>query len=79
MILEHLLLHSDPLTTTLVAAGIFAIATVPGYYLTAWQMDRMGRKRTQAIGFAAMALAYSAIYLAPRFMDEIALVLPPTW
>lgn len=75
IILKHLLPHAHLLTTTLVAAGIFAIAAVPGYYVAAWQMDRIGRKRIQLIGFAVMALAYAAIFWAPGIMDEVTLFL----
>jgi MFS family permease len=75
VILKHLLPHADLLTTTLVAAGIFAVAALPGYYLAAWQMDRIGRKPIQVIGFAVMAMAYAAIYFAPGIMDEVALFL----
>ncbi|MCY0876480.1 MAG: MFS transporter [Firmicutes bacterium] len=52
-------------TTTLVAAGVFLIAAVPGYFLAARMMDRIGRKVIQGVGFAVMALAYLTIFVAP--------------
>jgi MFS transporter, PHS family, inorganic phosphate transporter len=56
---------------------VFAIAAVPGYFVAAWFMDRMGRKAIQNLGFLMMAVAFiqpscSQWKLAPR-----ATALPP--
>ncbi len=60
------LLPGAPLTTTvLVTALIFAVAAVPGYFVAAHYMDRLGRKRIQIGGFFVMALAYGSILLVP--------------
>ena len=76
LILHHLLPHASLITTTLVATLIFGVAALPGYFLAAWQMDRLGRKRIQIVGFAVMALAYAAIMLDPAMVDELFLFLP---
>jgi MFS family permease len=38
---------------------------VPGYFVAAAMMDRMGRKTIQILGFAMMALSFAAIALIP--------------
>ena len=53
------------LHNTVVAAAIFAIFAVPGYWVAVWLMDRLGRKRIQWQGFAIMALGYGAIMAIP--------------
>jgi PHS family inorganic phosphate transporter-like MFS transporter len=76
LILERLLPDASLLSTTLVATLIFGVAALPGYFLAAWQMDRLGRKRIQMLGFAVMALAYAAIMLDPAMTQELFLFLP---
>ncbi len=55
----------DLMTETLTQLAIFAIAAVPGYFVAAAMMDRMGRKTIQIMGFAMMALSFAAIALIP--------------
>jgi MFS transporter, PHS family, inorganic phosphate transporter len=45
--------------------AIFAIAAVPGYFVAAAMMDRIGRKTIQILGFAMMATSFLAIALIP--------------
>lgn len=49
--------------TTVVNLAVFALTALPGYLVAAWQMDRLGRRFIQSLGFAAMACAYSLIGL----------------
>lgn len=65
LILKALLPHTALVITVLVAAAIFAVAAVPGYFVAAAQMDKLGRKTIQAVGFSVMALAYAAIWVVP--------------
>jgi MFS family permease len=50
---------------TLTQLAVFAIAAVPGYFVAAAMMDRMGRKTIQILGFAMMALSFAAIAAIP--------------
>ncbi len=50
---------------TLTQLAIFAIAAVPGYFVAAAMMDRIGRKTIQILGFAMMAMSFAAIALIP--------------
>lgn len=53
------------LTDTLLQLLIFAVAAVPGYFVAAATMDRVGRKAIQAGGFLAMAIAFGLIGIIP--------------
>jgi len=53
------------ITETLTQLAIFAVAAVPGYFVAAAMMDRIGRKTIQILGFAMMALSFAAIALIP--------------
>jgi PHS family inorganic phosphate transporter-like MFS transporter len=57
--------NDNLMTETLTQLAIFAIAAVPGYFVAAAMMDRMGRKTIQIMGFAMMALSFAAIALIP--------------
>lgn len=49
--------------TTVVNLAVFALTALPGYLVAAWQMDRLGRRFIQSLGFSAMACAYGLIGL----------------
>ncbi|MBX5465914.1 MAG: MFS transporter [Firmicutes bacterium] len=62
----HWLLPKAALTTTvLVTALLFLVAALPGYFVAARLMDRLGRKTIQATGFLVMMAAYGVIFLVP--------------
>ena len=65
MVLHHLAPHEDLLTETLTQLAVFAAAAVPGYFVAAAMMDRVGRKPIQVLGFAMMAGAFLAMALIP--------------
>ncbi|MGC8487862.1 MAG: MFS transporter [Clostridia bacterium] len=55
-----------PLLTTVATSGlIFLVAALPGYFVAAAQIDRLGRRFIQVLGFIIMAAAYGAIALVP--------------
>ncbi|MBX5466100.1 MAG: MFS transporter [Firmicutes bacterium] len=43
------------------ALAVFALSALPGYLVAAWQMDRMGRRAIQTLGFSVMAAAYALL------------------
>jgi MFS family permease len=49
----------------LMQLAVFAIAAVPGYFVAAAMMDRIGRKPIQVLGFAMMAVTFAAMALIP--------------
>lgn len=53
------------LHNTVVAALIFLVFAVPGYWVAVHFLDKIGRKRIQWQGFLIMALGYGVIMLVP--------------
>jgi MFS family permease len=65
MVIHAISPSDDELAKTLTQLAVFAIAAVPGYFVAAAFIDRMGRKPIQVLGFAMMALSFGAIALVP--------------
>lgn len=68
LILKALLPNATLVTTTLVATTIFLVAALPGYFVAAAFMDRIGRKVIQSVGFGVMALAYLSLFIVPTIV-----------
>jgi MFS family permease len=51
---------------------VFTVAAVPGYYLAAFAMDRIGHRRLQLIGFPLMGLAFLLIGVIPGITGMVA-------
>lgn len=62
-------------TNTLMTALIFLTCAVPGYFLAAYTIDKIGRKFLQMLGFFMIALAYGTIALFPAVVDHVFLFL----
>ncbi|MDA8329715.1 MAG: MFS transporter [Candidatus Dormibacteraeota bacterium] len=65
VILKALFGKATLLHNTIVAAIIFAVFAVPGYWVAVWLMDKIGRKRIQWQGFLMMAIGYGLIWVVP--------------
>jgi len=65
LVLHAISPHESLLNETLTQLAVFACAAVPGYFLAAAMMDRMGRKPIQVLGFAVMAGSFLAMALIP--------------
>jgi len=65
LVLHAIAPSSSLLTETLTQLAVFACAAVPGYFVAAAMMDRMGRKPIQVLGFAMMAVSFLAMALIP--------------
>lgn len=63
--------HASLLRQTLTQLMIFAFAAVPGYFVAAWTMDRIGRKLIQCLGFAVMAAAFAGIAFVPEIDSRL--------
>ena len=61
MILSKLNPGADLLHHTLLSVLIFVVFAVPGYFLSARYIDRLGRKPIQYMGFLVMTVAYILI------------------
>jgi MFS family permease len=58
------------LTHTLTSMLIFLVAAVPGYWVSALTIDRLGRKFIQVMGFAVMAVTYGILWLVPGIAHQ---------
>jgi len=65
LILRALQPKGSLLSHTLISGGIFLVFALPGYWIAAALLDRLGRKRIQWQGFLVMAAAFGAIALVP--------------
>ncbi len=63
--------NSSTMTTIAIQLVIFVVAAVPGYLLGIAQMDRIGHRRLQLIGFAMMALCFAIIGLVPGLTTAV--------
>ena len=63
--------QSSTMTTIVIQLGIFVVAAVPGYLLGIAQLDRVGHRRLQLIGFAMMALSFAVIGLVPGLTTAV--------
>ena len=55
--------------------AVFVIAAVPGYFVAAWLMDRLGRKAIQNVGFLMMAIAFGLMAVIPGVEKIVSLFL----
>jgi MFS family permease len=51
--------------------AMFVVFAVPGYALAVWRMDRIGHRRLQLLGFAAMAVAFCLLAAVPVLTSSI--------
>jgi MFS family permease len=65
MIVKLVSPHASLVGATEVTLAIFAIAALPGYLLAAFTIDKIGRRRMQAGGFAIIAAAFAGLWLIP--------------
>jgi PHS family inorganic phosphate transporter-like MFS transporter len=65
LILKALTPHSALLDRVALAGLIFLVAALPGYWVAAATMDRLGRRLIQVLGFGVMAAAYGVLALVP--------------
>jgi MFS family permease len=65
MVLHAIAPKASLISQTLTQLAVFSAAAVPGYFVAAAMMDRMGRKPIQILGFAMMALSFLAMALIP--------------
>jgi MFS family permease len=68
LILKSLTPDASLLGRVAVAGLIFLVAALPGYWIAAALLDRLGRRPIQVMGFVVMAVAYGLLALVPHIM-----------
>jgi PHS family inorganic phosphate transporter-like MFS transporter len=64
--------HASLITQTAYILAIFAVAALPAYFLAAWTIDRIGRRRMQTGGFVMIAVAFFCLWLVPGVTSTVA-------
>jgi MFS transporter, PHS family, inorganic phosphate transporter len=72
MILKAIDPNATLLHHTIISSAIFLVFAVPGYFLAAMKVDKIGRKKLQYLGFAMMAVCFAAI----AFIPSVIAILP---
>lgn len=73
LIMKDIVPHADIITSTAMSLLLFAISAVPGYFIAAAIMDKIGHKTIQVIGFLVMGLAFLLIGIIPSVVSDITL------
>jgi MFS transporter, PHS family, inorganic phosphate transporter len=61
---------SNDLNRTVLFTLLIALMGLPGYYVAAFTVDKIGRKRLQVVGFLLVAALSVAVYFAFDFMTS---------
>ena len=72
MIMKMIAPHASLVANLSWSLIIFAIAAVPGYVLAFMNIDKIGHRRLQLIGFAVMGLAFLAMGIIPGITAMVA-------
>jgi MFS family permease len=63
--------HASQTATSAIELAIFVVAAVPGYVLAIAQMDRIGHRRLQLVGFVLMGACFAVIGLVPGMTTAV--------
>ncbi len=66
LILHSIAPNASLIHATLLSAAIFLIFALPGYWISAFSVDRIGRKKIQFFGFLVMTLSFACIAWIPN-------------
>ena len=67
--------HASLIEQTAYVLAIFAVATLPVYFIAAWTIDRIGRKLMQTGGFLLIGLAFFLLWAIPGATTTVGLFL----
>lgn len=73
MIINSIQPHASLLDHTLIATLIFLLFAVPGYFVAALTVDKIGRKPLQIGGFLMITICYAIIALVPSIQFNLPL------
>ncbi|MGE3919397.1 MAG: MFS transporter [Gammaproteobacteria bacterium] len=71
LILRSLNPGNSLLIDTLLTGLMFLVFAVPGYILAAYNIDRIGRRRLQMLGFVMIGIIFSLLGLIPALHENI--------
>lgn len=71
LVLKSLAPHAGLIEDTALTLLVFSLFALPGYVVAFINIDRIGHRRLQVIGFAVMAMAFLAIGVIPKITHEV--------
>lgn len=72
-IVKKVVSHASVLQTSAINLAIFAIFSLPAFYLAAFTIDRIGRRTMQVVGFLGIAVGFLVLATVPTARTETAL------
>ncbi|HUA04589.1 MAG TPA: MFS transporter [Solirubrobacteraceae bacterium] len=72
-IVKKVVSHASVLQTSAINLAIFAIFSLPAFYLAAFTIDRIGRKTMQMIGFLGITAGFAILATVPTARTETVL------
>jgi len=73
LVLKHIATHANLIQSTAISFLIFVLSAVPGYFLSAALIDKIGHKFLQMLGFFMMGLAFLIIGMFPSIIHNFPL------
>ncbi|MGC9285925.1 MAG: MFS transporter [Hydrogenobaculum sp.] len=73
LILKHIAPHANLIQSTAISFLIFVVFAVPGYFVAAATIDKIGHKFLQMLGFFMMGLMFFIIGLFPSIVNNFPL------
>lgn len=73
LVLKHIAAHADLIQSTAISFLIFVIFAVPGYFVAAATIDKIGHKFLQMLGFFMMGLMFFIIGMFPSIVQNFPL------
>ncbi len=73
LVLKHIAPHADLIQSTAISFLIFVVFAVPGYFVAAATIDKIGHKFLQMLGFFMMGLMFFLIGLFPSIVNNFPL------
>lgn len=71
LILHSLAPNASLIHATLLSATIFLVFALPGYWVSAFNVDRIGRKKIQFFGFLVMTISFACIGWIPNLTSYV--------
>ncbi len=73
LVLKHIAPHADLIQSTAISFLIFVVFAVPGYFIAAATIDKIGHKFLQMLGFFMMGLMFFIIGIFPSIVNNFPL------
>jgi MFS family permease len=73
LVIKHIAAHANLIQSTAISFLIFVLSAVPGYFVAAATIDKIGHKFLQMLGFLMMGLAFFILGIFPSIVHNFPL------